>query len=210
MRPRTVYLTLLIALTLATVNFPVGQRELLFHLEATPPAPQRLKVLGYDRDHFGPGWAMHPSGCTTREEILASTFDAPGCAPTEPTTTPQPKVRVIDPYTGHELTADDVEIDHVFPLSAAWDLGAHSWDDPTRLRFANDPANLIATSSVANREKSDQLPSEWIPPLRSARCAYATRLAAVAHEYRLALPQADRKAMRAQCRKNLIGLLSVD
>jgi hypothetical protein len=26
----------------------------------------------------------------------------------------------------------------------AWDLGARNWTDDMRLRFANDPANLLA------------------------------------------------------------------
>lgn len=91
-----------------------------------------------------------------------------------------------------------VEIDHVFPLSAAWDMGAWGWDNKRKAEFANDPLNLVATDKALNQAKSDSLPSEWLPPAN--RCDYARRLAAVARKYELALPAADVRTMRRQCR----------
>ena len=39
-----------------------------------------------------------------------------------------------------------VQIDHIVPLALAWDLGARNWTDEMRVRFANDPANLLAVA----------------------------------------------------------------
>lgn len=104
---------------------------------------------------------------------------------------------------GQDLARGDteispIEIDHIFPLSAAWDMGAHAWEPEKRVAFANDPRNLVAVSRAANQEKSDQLPSEWMP-MKDAHCWYANRLAIVAAAYDLPLPEQDLKLMRSKC-----------
>src|SRR5699024_12715058 len=68
------------------------------------------------------------------------------------------------PYSQELISTDAIEVDHIFPLSAAWDHGAYQWDDATRQQFANDPLNLVATSRELNQSKSDSLPEEWLPP----------------------------------------------
>ena len=100
-----------------------------------------------------------------------------------------------------------MEIDHILPVSAAWDLGAHRWDAATRERFYNDPRNLVAVSSAANQAKGDKLPSEWMPTDRRARCAYGRRLVDVAKHYALPLPRADLRAVRRAC-SGVAGLLA--
>ena len=167
--------------------------------EDIPPVtevPQRARVLGYDRTEFGAGWSP-ADACTVREAVLLSLIDAavltPGCTVTGGT--------VTDPYTGTVLTADDaLEIDHVLPLSAAWDLGAHAWPGARREQFANDPLNLLVVAAPVNRAKSDLLPSEWLPPDRGSRCAYAQRLGTVAVAYDLPLPAEDIAVMTRVCR----------
>lgn len=156
--------------------------------------PQRATVLGYERETFTAGWAQLES-CTVREELIAHQFQLTlghACR--------IPEEAVGDPYTGRAISTDEIEIDHIFPLSAAWDLGAHSWSRGLRETFANDPVNLVATASRANQEKSDDLPAVWLPPDPGARCWYSQRLAAVAAKYALALPAADISVMRNQCR----------
>lgn len=198
MRPFRVYLLLLVCATLllaapAPRHDESGLPELGALLPHVAEVPQRPRVLGYDRSAFGPGWA--PSGgCTVREAALS---DAGGtlraCRVTAGTAT--------DPYTGRLLRLDGpVEIDHVLPLAAAWDLGAHGWDAGRREAFANDPRNLVVTSRSANREKSDQLPTDWQPPERGARCWYARRLALVAAAHGLPLPAGELRVMRKACR----------
>jgi hypothetical protein len=60
-----------------------------------------------------------------------------------------------------------VQIDHIVPLALAWDLGARNWTVDMRVRFANDPANLLAVEGQANQDKGDQEPATWMPPRRS-------------------------------------------
>ena len=110
--------------------------------------------------------------------------------------------KLYDPYSGTSIDFDPherakVEIDHIFPLAAAWDMGANAWTDSQRQEFANDPLNLIAVSRTQNQAKSDQLPAAWLPPSRDNRCWYVGRLAQVAVKY--ALPLADIAVMRRQC-----------
>lgn len=214
MRPFRVYLTALVCATLLLAGIELAPRlapreepglpRLAVLLDEVPAVPQRARVLGYERAAFGAGWA--PVGaCTVREHILltqltdtAVNADGDGCT--------VPTGHGSDPYTGEEIilgpAATPVEIDHILPLSAAWDLGAHAWDPGTRLAFANDPLNLVVTSRESNRDKSDHLPADWLPPDPAARCWYARRLALVAQRYALPLPQEDVSVMRATCRLN--------
>lgn len=156
--------------------------------------PQRPHVLGYERAEFGATWGRR-GACSTREATMVAAFPlSDGCSAHG--TTP-------DPYTGRTLVPADVEIDHIFPLAAAWDLGAATWTAERRLEFANDPINLVAVSKSANREKSDQLPSAWLPPRVDARCWYVSALAHVAATYQLRLSEADVDAMNGQCRRSI-------
>ncbi|MDU0478341.1 HNH endonuclease family protein [Staphylococcus chromogenes] len=154
----------------------------------------RPDVPGYSRERFGDGWAQSGT-CTVRHDVMRAQLSAQlsdDCRHSSGS--------AEDPYRSALLSPDTpIEIDHVIPLSAAWDLGAHAWTDSDRARFANDPLNLIATSRELNQEKSDQLPSQWMPPRKSARCFYARRVAHVAATYSLPLPQADRLRMRQAC-----------
>lgn len=207
------YIILLVCCTAAIAPFPTG----LLLIDA-PVAQTRFTVTGYDRQRaFGPGWAKGPGGCDSRQIAMAEAWAQPcavpysqwgagggvggdgggdgGVAP------------ITDPYTNEDLLPNDVELDHLYPLSAAWDMGAHAWPQEKRLAFANDPLNLVVTSSRANQAKSDKLPSEWMPPARRNRCAYSQRLAQVAAKYELALPRADRTVMRRSC-AGLRGLTS--
>lgn len=198
MRPFRIYLLLLVCVSLI-LAFPSPQRadptlpELAALLPHVGQVPQRARVLGYQREVFGTGWAP-TAGCTVREDMLAHAGGTlSDCRVTAGTGT--------DPYTGEalELTGE-VEIDHVFPLSAAWDLGAHGWESARREAFANDPLNLVATSRGANREKSDHLPTGWLPADSSAHCWYARRLALVAATHGLPLPVGDIRQMQKACR----------
>lgn len=149
--------------------------------------PQRVRVLGYDRARFGAGWAMTISEdgeyMDTRDLVIARSVPGP------------------DEYSGDGLVASDIEIDHVVPLAAAWDMGAWAWDGALRRRFANDAErNLVATASEINRDKSDQTLAEWMPPDDSRHCAYAARFLEVCAEYRLAVAEDDATIVQRVCR----------
>ncbi|MQA06533.1 MAG: DUF1524 domain-containing protein [Streptosporangiales bacterium] len=90
-----------------------------------------------------------------------------------------------DPSSTHLPTncgtpAWDVQIDHVYPLAQAWDMGAHRWPLPRRVQFANDLDNLRAVDGSANMSKSDSGPGEWMPDNRDYHCRYAADYLTVA------------------------------
>lgn len=166
------------------------------------PVAQRVTVLGYRRSAFGSGWATS-GACSTREAIAQTQFGEHSVR----------QCRIVsagpDPYSGTPLDPAGIDVDHLYPLAAAWDLGAHSWTPAQRQRFANDTLNLVAVSRKENREKSDQLPSRWLPSHRPSRCWYSRRLAQVAAAYHLPLPQGDIAEMKAQCRFRELPMLSL-
>ncbi|MGO1950238.1 MAG: HNH endonuclease family protein [Mycobacteriaceae bacterium] len=174
---------------------------------------RRVHVLGYSRDHFG-GWTdqWHGTGtdgavCTTRDIMMLDVFTASPPAATAPDRCPSPTGTAVDVYTGDPLSPDEVEIDHVVPLAAAWDHGAHSWTPDTRAGFANNrELNLLAVDGTVNRSKSDGTLGEWLPPAAdgpgspsTAGCAYAARYLAVCAHYGLTISAADAGVGRRTC-----------
>lgn len=166
-------------LILALITVLVTVRPLLDQetTELSPVAavPQRATVLGYERQELFGGWLTG-----VREEVVARAGD-------------------LDPYSGEALDHGTAEVDHILPLSAAWDLGAHRWTPAERIRFANDPENLVLVSREQNQLKSDQLPSQWLPEDRTVRCWYVEQLLSVAHRYQLPLPEEDIRVAQRQC-----------
>ena len=168
----------------------------------------RPDVPGYKRDQFGQTWTDDHvgrgghNGCDTRNDVLAAQLTAvqyrarsrcvviAGTLPAEP-------------YTGRRIefrkaAASRVQIDHVYPLARAWDMGAARWPLQRRVDFANDEAaNLLAVDGPANASKNDDGPGEWLPINRSYRCTYVLRYLQVAHKYTLAITAADRDAAQA-------------
>ncbi len=153
---------------------------------------------GYERVRdFGPAWSvdLDRNGCGARDDILRRDLT-------------QVRLRgrctvvagvLADPYTGRTVTfskseAAKVQIDHVVPLGAAWSRGARDWPQATRERFANDPANLLATTGSANQSKSDRGPARWLPR-EAYRCAYAVRWIEVSAAYRLAVTPPDKASL---------------
>ncbi|WKD60953.1 hypothetical protein CCICO_04580 [Corynebacterium ciconiae DSM 44920] len=157
----------------------------------------RSKHPGYQREFFGPGWRAQPElgpGCTTRDRTLRAAGVTASCER-------RPHGALRDLYTGETVDAatEDIQIDHIFPLAAAWDLGAAIWPSIKAEDFANDPLNIVAVSAHANQEKSDALPSVWMPPYHRHHCWYSERLAYVAARYGLALPHKDIARMKRSC-----------
>ena len=153
---------------------------------------------GYQRIRdFGPAWSVDVdrNGCGTRDDILWRDLEK---VRTKGRCTVIAGV-LADPYTGQTVTftkatAVKVQIDHVVPLGAAWTRGARDWPPAQRERFANDPANLLATTASANQSKSDRGPAEWLPR-QAFRCAYAVRWIGVSTRYKLALTPPDKAAL---------------
>ncbi|MEV6795004.1 HNH endonuclease family protein [Streptomyces sp. NPDC051320] len=162
------------------------------------PVKGRAPKTGYERDKFGAAWAdTDHNGCGTRDDILAHqlrsvTRASDGCKVLGGTLEP-------DPYTGTRVRYvrghSKVDIDHLVALSDAWQKGAQQWDDGKRRAFANDPLNLVAADSSANRQKGDGDAATWLPANRSYRCTYVAGQTAVKKKYGVWVTQAEKDAM---------------
>lgn len=152
----------------------------------------RPTVTGYKRERFSV-WDG-PADCNTRDKVLATWFGGTACSLDDGTQRDIP-----DRYTGDPVGSHEVDIDHIYPLAAAWDFGAYAWDNSRRREFGNDmAANLVPTRSAVNRDKSDASPAEWLPEADEA-CTYSHRYLAVAIKWDLPVSVADWEAMATAC-----------
>ncbi|MFC8505830.1 HNH endonuclease family protein [Streptomyces sp. NPDC057411] len=159
----------------------------------------RAPRTGYERARFGRAWAdVDGNGCGTRDDILRR--DLTGVRFTDGRCKVASGTLANDPYTGGSLAyvrgRSKVDIDHVVALSDAWQKGAQKWDAGTRLRFANDPLNLLAVDSATNRRKSDGDAATWLPPNKAYRCTYVARQVAVKRKYGVWVTPGEREAMK--------------
>ncbi len=160
--------------------------------------PARIRSYDYRRDAFGDAWdddndapGGH-NGCDTRNDILNRDLVDKVFVAIKRCPDAVASGTLHDPYTnatvafvrGNQIGAS-VQIDHIVPLALAWDLGARDWTDEMRLRFANDPANLIAVAGQANQDKSDGEPAVWMPPNHAFWCQYSVQFSAVLRGYGL-------------------------
>jgi len=154
---------------------------------------------------FGPAWTDDVdvrngrNGCDQRSDVLRESLEQIQLKPgTNGCIVASGVLR--DPYTGQTVIYQrggntEVVADHVIPLAAAWDLGAAQWSSRKRQNFANDPRNLIITTSRANLSKGDKTPGEWMP--EHERCRYAQAYLEVARAYGVALTRVDQRALIA-------------
>jgi hypothetical protein len=169
---------------------------------ATIPVKGRAPKTGYSRDNFGAAWAdVDHNGCDTRNDILArdltnETFKAGTHDCVVMTGT------LADKYTGKTIrfvrgadTSSDVQIDHIIPLSLAWQTGAQQISEDERKMLANDPLNLMAADGPANMAKSDKDAATWLPSNKAFRCEYVTRQTAVKAKYKLWVTQPEHDAI---------------
>lgn len=151
---------------------------------------------GYDRSYFEHWIDEDGDGCNTRAEVLQTESKAPvtyssGCT----VATGQ----WVSRYDGQTWTnASDVDIDHMVPLAEAWGSGAQAWTSQQRRDFANDMTLSVALEAVTdnvNQSKSDQDPSEWMPPMAGTACDYVTDWVLVKYRWQLTINQAERSAL---------------
>ncbi|KAL1621111.1 hypothetical protein SLS56_009316 [Neofusicoccum ribis] len=132
--------------------------------------------------------------CNTRETVLkrdgTNVVTSSACAATSGSW--------FSPYDGETWTAaSDVDIDHMVPLSNAWQSGASSWTAAQRQAFANDLDNpqLWAVTDNVNSAKGDKSPDAWKPPLSSFYCVYARSWVKVKSVYDLTITSAEKTAL---------------
>ena len=157
-------------------------------------------MTGYSREQFGSAWEdVDHNGCDTRDDILRRDLrrvvyraGTNGCVVVSGV--------LADPYTATSITYvrghSRVDIDHVVALGDAWQKGAARWAASKRLALANDPLNLLAVDSSANRQKGDADAATWLPANKAYRCAYVARQLAVKLKYALWATSAERGAMQ--------------
>lgn len=155
------------------------------------PAKGRAPKTGYTRELFGPVWKdVDRNGCDTRND-LSDIQIKPGTRDCVVLSG-----HLADPYTGEGVDfqrggPSEVDIDHLVPLSDAWQKGAQGWDQDKRERLANDPANLAASSASANRSKGDSDLATWLPPNRAHWCTYTAEIVHVNASYGLWMTPAE-------------------
>ncbi|MCV7154245.1 HNH endonuclease family protein [Mycolicibacterium pyrenivorans] len=160
--------------------------------------PLRIRGYDYRRAAFGESWTDDTTapgghnGCDTRNDILErdlvdKTYVSIKRCPTAVATGTllDPYTNAVVPFLRGNQTGAAVQIDHIVPLALAWDLGARNWTEEMRVRFANDPANLLAVQGEANQDKGDKQPSEWMPANGAFHCQYAMQYIAVLRGYGL-------------------------
>lgn len=170
--------------------------------------PARPNVPGYDRScrkghgcSFGTAWKdVDRNGCDTRNDVLRAQLrdvaikpGTHGCVVLSGTGS--------DPYTGAAInwrkSSGGVDIDHVYPLARAWDMGAAEWPAEKRVEFANDQeTNLLVTKSATNRAKGDSGPGEWMPIQPATACVWVLRYLQSADKWRLPVTRGDADAAR--------------
>lgn len=181
----------------------------------------KAKPQGYDRDkRFLSSWGdAEIEGCdakqnkaTTRDLILRRDLK---------NTKLDKYCRVVsgtldDPYTGRTIDftrgkhSADVQIDHRVSLVEAWALGADEWTDEQRNRFANDPAELVASDGPTNMEKSGGFDFDaksdpmWLPSNKAYVCPYLASRVSVKKTYGLGVTEAE----KSQTERELQGCIA--
>ncbi|RKO27401.1 HNH endonuclease [Pseudarthrobacter phenanthrenivorans] len=170
----------------------------------TIPVKGRAPKTGYSREEFGPAWAdVDRNGCDTRNDILARDLEAETFKPGTRDCVVTAGL-LADRYTGTTIsfvrgdkTSAAVQIDHLVPLSDAWQKGARQLSAEQRKQFANDPLNLMAADGPTNGAKGDKDAATWLPPNKAFRCEYVARQTAVKAKYQLWVTPAEHEAIAA-------------
>ena len=151
-------------------------------------------LSGYQRSYFRLWVDNDSDGCDTREEVLLSE------AISKPRAGSHCSLlggRWKSTYDNLVVSnSKSLDIDHMVPLSEAWQSGAFRWDAKTREAFANDlgfSRSLIAVSARTNRAKGDKDPYLWMPPNRSYWCQYINDWIAIKYRWGLTIDSNEKR-----------------
>jgi hypothetical protein len=176
---------------------------------AALPVAEKGSLTGYDRGCgegegcvFGPAWSdIDHNGCDQRNDVLHR--DLTQIEVREGTHECVVVAGLLhDPYSGatvrfDKASAAEVPIDHVVPLAAAWVQGASRWTTAQRTAFANDRANLMATTREQNSAKGDSTAEEWVPADPTYGCSYATVVVTVKQRFSLSVTAEEERALES-------------
>lgn len=216
----TAILTVLVAYQVVATS--AGERDREFAARADVPTvqpgvdvlggitvvPWRARHYDYHRAAFGEAWTDDTdapgghNGCDTRDDILNRDLVDKTFVWTKRCPNAVETGTLHDPYTNASINfhrgakvGEAVQIDHIVPLALAWDMGANDWPLTQRIRFANDPANLLAVQGQANQDKGSQ-PALWMPPNAAFHCQYAMQFIAVSRGYGLPIDLVSSNVLR--------------
>lgn len=94
--------------------------------------------------------------------------------------------------------ASKTQIDHLVPLKNAFLSGGAQWTRAQMKEFANDPLNLVITSSKTNQQKGAKDLTQWLPLDRKLACRYSLRWMEVKIKYHLKITADERNAVQLQ------------
>lgn len=159
--------------------------------ETSSKHKQPTKLPEYARSEFGHGWADNNQDCQdSRMETLITYSLSPVKFKTEKNCMVT-SGKWISPFSGETVyVASKIDIDHVVPLKWAWLHGANHWTKAKRIKFANDPANLLSVEAKLNRQKGAKGLNAWLPPAN--QCQYISRFLKVNKTYNLKLSSKEK------------------
>ncbi len=157
-------------------------RAALATVTVAEPGP----MTGYSPQEFG------PDTCATKETVLrrdgVGVQFGPGCATATGSW--------YSPYDATVHTrGEQVAIDRVTSLEAAWRAGASGWAPQQRLDYARDPRNLLAVSASSAAARGGRDADSWQPPRIAYRCPFARIVITVKSAYRLSVTARERAAL---------------
>lgn len=205
------------ALVLASITAPAASAsaaqapvsDLLAQLVTATPVSS-----GYDRALFEHWTDADSDGCDTRYEVLIAESVSPVTVGAGCTLSGGSWFSYFDGATW--TNPSDVDVDHMVPLSEAWQSGAAGWTSGERQAFANDLdyfASLVAVTDNVNQSKGDSDPATWMPPATSVHCQYATEWVLVKYRWQLAVDAAEKTALGSvlsgSCGSSAVTLPSV-
>ncbi|PKH86909.1 HNH endonuclease family protein [Colwellia sp. Bg11-28] len=160
---------------------------------STPVHTQKKSTISsnYSRKMFGHGWADSNKDCqNSRMETLITYSLSPVLFKTEKECEVA-SGKWISPFSGKTLyVASEIDIDHVVSLEWAWLHGANHWTKAKRVKFANDPANLLSVEARLNKQKGAKGLNAWLPPAN--QCQYISRFLRVYKTYNLTLSDKEK------------------
>lgn len=165
-------------------------------------------VSSYDRDEWRYGIDLDGDCQTTRAEILISRT-------LKPIQYKNVKKCVVltgeweDFYFPEKLTiASEIQIDHLVSLNEAHNSGGAEWSQNKKEAFANDPENLVITSSRTNGQKGSNDIHNWIPSIPKYACRYLKQWIYIKQKYGLSISESEKGAVEARkCSANVDGEL---
>ena len=130
----------------------------------------------YDREaQFGGDWTDADGDCqNTRHEVLvaestvAPILSSSGCIVLSGRWTPS--------YDGGTYTlASELQIDHLVPVSEAWDSGAQAWTQQQRVAFYNDLGYANSLVASSGPQIAQAASSTWRPRNSAPRPRHPSR-----------------------------------